>query len=77
MHPIKQLQQLLTKRRLPSSGTVIKSEGSSIYVATEQGMQSVTRSESDVTAYGVGDSVQFANGQVFGRRRPPKTIYVR
>ncbi len=76
MHPIKQLQQLLQQRK-PSSGTVVRTDDLKVYVATERGLQIVDRMGSDVTVYREGDSVQFANGQVLGKRRPPKNIYVR
>lgn len=76
MHPLKQLQQLLTQRK-PSSGTVVRTDEQKVYVATERGMQIVNRMDSDVTVYREGDSVQFANGQVLGKRRRPQAVYVR
>lgn len=76
MHPIKQLRQLLTKRR-PSSGTVIKSDGTAVYVATEHGTQILNRLGNDVTVYRQGETVQFNNGQILGKRRAPTRTYVR
>lgn len=76
MHPIKQLQKLFTKNVI-SSGTVIRTDGTSIYVATEKGMQVVARVGHDATVYKEGETVQFANGQVLGKRRAPKRVYVR
>ena len=76
MHPIKQLQQLLTKK-VASSGTVIRTEGTSIFVATEKGIQVVNRVGNDATVYREGETVQFANGQALGKRRAPKRVYIR
>lgn len=76
MHPIKQLQQLLTKK-ITTTGTVIRSEGSSVFVATDKGVQVVYRVANDATVYRKGETVKFANGKVLGKRRTPKQIYVR
>lgn len=76
MHPLKQLQQLLTKK-VTSSGTVIRSEGSSIFVSTEKGLQILNRQDNDVTVYRQGEIVKFNNGQILGKRRAPTHNYVR
>lgn len=76
MHPIKQLQKLLTKK-VASSGTVIRSEGDSIFVSTEKGMRVVSRVDNDATVYREGETLRFANGQALGKRRSAKHIYVR
>jgi hypothetical protein len=76
VHPVKQLQQLLNKKVIVT-GTVVRNEGSSIYLATERGGQVVSRTDTDVTVYREGEIVRFANGQVIGKLRSPKKIYVR
>lgn len=75
MHPIHQLRKLL-KEPSTNQGRVIRSNESSMVIATPKGSLSVTRSIGDATRYQVGDTVLLANGVVVGKRQRQPTVYV-
>lgn len=74
MHPLKQLQRLLTPR-VSNHGKVIGIEGD-LRVVTTQGVLTIPRRASDATQYRVGDSVILANGQLVGKRLAEPPVYV-
>lgn len=74
MHPIKELQKILTQST-PNKGTVV-SAGENLIVATTNGTLSVSRNVGDATNYKAGDSVILANNKIIGRRLRASTIYV-
>lgn len=75
MHPIKQLQKLLTPKS-SNNGRVIATNNDSLTVATSQGSRVLTKTSGDVTNYRVGDSIALVNGQVVGKRSNQPTVYV-
>lgn len=75
MHPIHQLRKML-KEPSTNQGRVIRSNESSMVIATPKGSVSVTRSIGDATRYQAGDTVLLANGVVVGKRQRQPTVYV-
>lgn len=75
MHPLKQLQKLMTPKTT-NHGRVIAQQQGLLTVATCFGTQAITPNPGDVTKYVVGDTVRISNGQVLGKRIRQPTIYV-
>lgn len=66
MHPLAQLQKLLTPAPPVSGGTVVAIDGNRVSVATKSGVVIATRR--DATAYRLGDNAVLQRGELVGKR---------
>jgi hypothetical protein len=75
MHPLKQMQKLLTKPKV-QQGTLLRQSGDQLFVSTEKGIKVVKRQANDGTNYRDGDQIRFEGEIAIGRRRSASRIYV-
>lgn len=75
MHPIKQLQKLLTPRST-NNGKVVANHNGTLILATQYGTRSIAPNSGDVTKYSVGDTVKLINGQIVGKHSHQPTVYI-
>ena len=74
-HPILQLQALLTSRKPPVTGRVVRTNGTEVSVATDKGVV-ISKRDGDGTDYKAGDRVALRDGQLIGRLRDESDIPV-
>lgn len=74
MHPLKQLQDILSTRKPVSSGKVVAVSPTGISVALKSGVTVLPRT--DATVYNVGDTAVIRNGVLAGKRVDENTLPV-